>query len=247
VFILRKLLSRCIQASSGKEKKFAQAFCRITGKWPLNTALYHQAMRHSSVAKTNPGGIKDSYERLEYLGDAILGMIVADLLFKKFPYKEEGFLTELRARIVSRESLNHLSRKIGLTPLIKYSHGRGPKHKSVHGDVLEALVGAFYLDHGFQATRRFVLKKLIYPHYDFDELMSTPHNHKSRIIEWAQKENADLAFELLEEKDDHSDQFVVQVLVNGKPLGKGFGFSKKKAEQDAAMKSMSSLHINLEE
>jgi ribonuclease-3 len=243
VTALKKVFSVYQQLTSAKEKEFIRSFYRITGKRPVNLALYQQAMRHSSVAQVNAGGIKDSYERLEYLGDAILGMVVAELLFKKYPYKEEGFLTELRARIVSRESLNRLSRKIGLSPLIQYNQSRGPRNKSIHGDVLEALIGAFYLDHGFAATQKFVTKRLIQPHYDLDEIMNTPHNHKSKIIEWAQKENAELKFELLEEKDDDSDQFVVQVLLNGKPLSKGFGFNKKKAEQDAAMKSLASMHL----
>jgi len=228
---------------SKNDRELARQFKRITGKLPLNLSLYRQAVRHSSVAKKNAGGIKDSYERLEYLGDAIFGMIVAEMLFKKFPFKEEGFLTELRSRIVSREALNHLAGKIGLTTLVQYHQRGAHKHKSVYGDVMEALVGAFYLDQGFSTTKHFVIKKLIVPHFDFDELITTTHNHKSKIIEWAQKENREIDFELVEEKGDHSDQFVIQLILDGEPIKKGFGYNKKKAEQDAARKSLMELKI----
>lgn len=246
MFVFKKANALYQQFSSKKDRELAKCFAQITGKTPINLGLYEQALSHSSVAKKNPGGIKDSYERLEYLGDAILGMVVAELLFKKFPFKEEGFLTELRARIVSREALNLLCQKIGLSPLIRYGQAKGPRHKSVFGDVMEAVIGAFYLDHGFEATRKFILSKLIQPHYDFDELLNTSYNHKSKIIEWAQKENKDIDFELIEEKGESSKQFIVQLSVDGKPVMKGFGFNKKKAEQDAARKSMDELEIPTE-
>ncbi len=233
--------------SSKKDREFAGCIKQITGKQPINLDLYRQAVSHSSVAKKNKGGIKDSYERLEYLGDAILGMIVAELLFQKFPFKEEGFLTELRARIVSRESLNQLCKRIGLSPLVRYGRQRGPRHKSVYGDVLEAVIGAFYLDHGFGPTKKFVLSRLIQRHYDFEELVNTTYNHKSKIIEWAQKESKEIDFVLINERGEDSDQFVIQVKVDGKPIKKGFGFNKKKAEQDAARKSMAELNVSADE
>lgn len=241
---LKRATSYYRTITSKEEREFAHSFRQITGRTPINIRLYHQAMRHSSVARKNSGGIKDSYERLEYLGDAILGMIVAEMLFKKYPFQEEGFLTELRARIVSRESLNTLSYKIGLGPLVKYNQHRGPKHKSIYGDVLEALIGAFYLDHGFAATEQFVIKRLIQPHYDFESLLSTDYNHKSKIIEWGQKENKLVEFELLEERGDGSNQFVVVVKVDGQQFSTGYGHNKKKAEQDAARRSLEQLQVD---
>lgn len=237
---LKKIHSFYYRFSSKKNRQLAKQFKQITGKQPVNLALYSQAVRHSSLAKKNVGGIKDSYERLEYLGDAILGMIVADLLFQKFPFKEEGFLTELRSRIVSCTSLNNLAKKIGLTSLVQYRRQRGCRYKSVYGDAVEALVGAFYLDQGFSATRYFVIKRLITPYYDFDKLITTTHNHKSKIIEWSQKHNREIKFELIEEV---GDQFVIRVSVDGEPIQKGYGFSKKAAEQDAARKSLIALNI----
>lgn len=234
-----KRLSGKFLHSFGPNKKLRQSFRIITGKTPLNLSLYRQAMRHSSVATVNERGIKDSYERLEYLGDAILGMIVGEYLFLKYPYEEEGFLTEIRAKIVNRESLNRLAKKIGLSELVQYNQN-SRAHRSVFGDCMEALIGAVYLDHGFDACKKFVLKKLIVPHYDLEELISTITNYKSRLLEWSQKENQDLRFEIINEEDR---KFTAQVFLNDQPKAQGFGFSKKKAEQDAARKTYEDLNL----
>ena len=196
-------------------------------------------MRHSSVAQVNERGIKDSYERLEYLGDAILGMMVAEYLFSQFPFEEEGFLTEIRAKIVNRESLNKLAQKIGLKELVRYNHG-SRAHRSVYGDCMEALIGAVYLDHGFQSCRTFVIRKLIKPHYDLNELISTITNYKSKLLEWSQKTNNELKFEIISDEDR---KFTSQVFINDEAMAKGFGFSKKKAEQDAARKTFEQLKL----
>ena len=151
-----KKLSGRLLNSLKSEKKLRQSFRLITGRAPINLALYKQAMRHSSVASTNEQGIKNSYERLEYLGDAILGMIIAEYLYRTYPFKEEGFLTEIRAKIVNRESLNRLGQKIGLKELVQYHQG-SRAHRSVYGDCMEALIGAVYLDHGFPYCKKFVV------------------------------------------------------------------------------------------
>ena len=219
---------------------------RITGLRPVNVYLYELATQHSSVAKRTSGGTKESYERLEYLGDAVLGAIVAEFLFKKFPFKDEGFLTDIRSRMVNRESLNQLARKIGLDDLIKYntSQKHPHSHKSLYGDCLESLIGAVYLDKGYRRCRNFVLRKLISPHFDLDTVVKTNPNHKSRLIEWAQRENHDVRFEIVEVKGDkHRKQFTAQVFIDGKPHTKGSGFSKKKAEQAAASRVCETLNI----
>lgn len=230
-----------------KKKNLYRTFRLITGRRPNNIILYEQAMRHVSAASLNEKGLRESYERLEYLGDAILGMVVAEMLYKRFPYKEEGFLTELRSKIVNRESLNLLAKKVGLKDLVKYHKHKGSpiSHKSVYGDSLEALIGAIYLDQGFQFCKRFILNTLISPHFDFIELVKTTTNYKSKIIEWSQKENKSVRFEIVQSNDDARDkQFVAQVFLDEQPLEKGFGFSKKKAEQDAAQKSLNYLKVD---
>ncbi len=234
-----KRLSGRLLNTFKSEKQLRQSFRLITGRAPINLALYKQAMRHSSVASTNDQGIKNSYERLEYLGDAILGMIVAEYLYSKYPFKEEGFLTEIRAKIVNRESLNRLGQKIGLKELVQYNLN-SRAHRSVFGDCMEALIGAVYLDHGFNFCKRFVIKRLIKPHYDLEELVSKTTNFKSRLLEWSQKENKDLRFEIIDEEDR---RFTAQVFLNDEPMEKGYGFSKKKAEQDAAQKTYEQLNL----
>lgn len=219
--------------------KFRQSFKLITGRTPINCALYDQAMSHSSIAKTNAKGFKKSYERLEYLGDAILGMVVAEYLYNKYPYKEEGFLTEIRAKIVNREALNQLAMKIGLKELVKF-HPGSRSYKSVFGDCLEALIGAVYLDHGFKHAKKFIIYKLLKPHYDFNLLVDTISNYKSKLLEWSQKENKTLRFETV---NDEERKFTAQVFLNDKPQAKGFGLSKKKAEQDAAQKTFLLLNL----
>ncbi len=201
-------------------------------------------MVHSSIAKTNNQGFKESNERLEYLGDAVLGMIVAEFLFTKFPFKDEGFLTEIRAKIVNRESLNQVSRRIGLNDLIQYQqHNKALSPKSIYGDTLEALIGAIYLDKGYKFVKNFIIKKIINPHYDINELINTISNYKSKIIEWAQKQNKDLSFEIDELSDQKYRKFTAVLIIDGKQYETGHGSSKKKAEQDAARKTIESLDL----
>jgi ribonuclease-3 len=228
------------------DKPLYQQFQIITGKRPLSLSLYKLAMRHTSAATVNKKGFKETYERLEYLGDSILGMVVAEMLYKRFPFKDEGFLTETRSKIVNRESLNQLSKKIGLQTLVKYNKNRGTviSHKSVYGDCLESLIGAIYLDRGFKYSQHFILNRLIRPHFDLDELSNTTVNHKSKIIEWSQKEDRDLRFEIIQHNEDSKNkQFIAQVFIDDEPMSKGYGFSKKKAEQDAAQKTLDELDL----
>lgn len=229
------------------DKAIYSDFHIITGKRPLSLSLYKLAMRHTSAATVNKKGMKESYERLEYLGDAILGMIVAEILYQKFPFKDEGFLTETRSKIVNRESLNLVSKRIGLQNLVKYNKNRGSviSHKSVYGDCLEALIGAVYLDQGFKYCKYFIVYKLILPHFDLEQLATTTINHKSKIIEWAQKDDKILTFEIIQNNEETKDkQFVAQIFIDEEPMSKGYGFSKKKAEQDAAQKTIEKLELN---
>lgn len=234
---------------SKKDKKLVADIKAIIGKRPLNLSIYRLAFQHSSVAKEDIKGIKLSNERLEYLGDAVLGMVVAEFLFKKFPYKDEGFLTEIRSRIVNRESLNKLARKIGVAELIEYNERKksGLSYKSLHCDALEAFIGALYLDRGHSSCKKFILKKLIAPHVDLQEVVTNNPNFKSMVIEWAQKENKDVAFELVSLNNGHSQykEFTMQLLIDNEPISIGKGYSKKKAEQDAAQKSCEILNISV--
>ena len=230
---------------SGKvdvRKNLRRSIAHIIGERPANLGLYQLALRHTSASKaTAIEGFRESNERLEYLGDAVLGMVIAEFLFKKYPYKDEGFLTEVRSRIVNRETLNGIARKIGLDELIEYDGNRTrslPTRTSMYGDALEALVGAVYLDKGFRFSRRFILKELL-SHYDIDSVVQNNVNFKSRLIEWAQRAGKDIRFDILSEKgNNHFREFVAQVMIDDQPFATGTGYSKKKAEQAAAEKAL---------
>jgi ribonuclease-3 len=205
------------------------------------------ATQHRSIAKENEQGFRESNERLEYLGDAILGAIIAEYLFKKYPFREEGFLTEIRSRIVNRDMLNDISKKMGVGEIVKYSSGGNNTHrsyKSLYGDTLEALIGAIYLDHGYSKTRKFISKKLLGQYIDIDQIIHTDLNYKSKIIEWAHRNNKEISFQVTEiSGQGHNREFVAELIMEGKPVSKGTGYSKKKAEQDAAKKSCEKLII----
>lgn len=240
-------LNHIFQSRSKDEKTLARAIKLMTGFYPSNLKPYHIAVQHTSVAKAHAKGFKESNERLEYLGDSVLGMVVAEYLFKKYPFKDEGFLTELRSRIVSRESLNNVARKIGIPDIVKYDRKRRTpnSHKSLYGNALEAMVGAIYVDKGFNASKKFIIKKLLKPHYDIEEIISTTKNYKSKLIEWCQKQGKSAKFEHIDTKDKgYYKEFIIEVYLDDEPIAKGHGLSKKKAEQDAARESCFKLEID---
>lgn len=227
-----------------QDEKLIRAIQNIAGFTPSNLELYRLATMHSSIAKENGDGFKESNERLEYLGDAILGAAVADYLFKKYPFRSEGFLTEMRSRIVNRETLNLLARKIGVGNIVQYDQKNTHLQQVILGNTLEAIVGAIYLDKGYLRTKKFVIDKLIAPNYDLDELVNSNTNYKSKIIEWAQREGKEVRFEILHvSKNKNQKEFTAQVLVDNEAKGTGYGNNKKKAEQDAALKTCEMLDL----
>jgi ribonuclease-3 len=227
---------------SGRDKELTKSIYNITGFRPGNIVLYKNALRHPSAAKDN---ITDSYERLEYLGDAVLGTVVAELLFKKYPFKSEGFLTEIRARIVNREELNKLGLKLGFNKLVTYQVQKNNfSHKSLCGDSLEAFIGAVYLDKGFYRCKNFIINNLIFPHFDLEEIVASNKNFKSILIEWAQKDNKDIRFVIINEiSGKNHKEFTAEVQIEGEPISHGEGLSKKKAEQAAAEKACIELKL----
>ncbi len=223
-----------LRFSGSKEKKLADTLYLILGFYPKNISLYKQALRHSSASKEIKKGIKDSNERLEYLGDAVLGAIVAEYLFQLYPFKEEGFLTQMRSRIVNRSQLNQLALKLGLNNLIK-SELRGARAGSINGDAFEALIGAIYLDAGHKKTRQFVLERILKVHLDIDEIEHTDTDYKSRLINICQREKKKLVFNLIEEKGKGLHKlFVIQIEIDDQPLVTFQHTSKRRAEQLAA-------------
>lgn len=218
----------------------------MLGFQPGNVSLYRKAFTHSSVANQakERNEQKESYERLEFLGDAILSAVIADYLFKKFPFKNEGFLTKLRSRIVSRQQLGKLALKFGMDQLVDAESGLTGRSNSINGDVFEALIGAMYLDKGYVFTARFINEKIIRHHLDIDEIETTDTDFKSKLIEWAQKNKKDLRFNLVEENSNGSLRlFVIEVTIEGKIMGRSQHQSKKRAEQEAAGHCLTTLGI----
>lgn len=218
----------------------------MLGFVPGNLSLYRLAFRHKSVAQNVKKGVKNSNERLEFLGDAVLGSVVAEVLFKLYPYEDEGFLTELRSKIVNRGNLNQLARKLGFEQLIQYDNRmvNSARQGSLLGDAFEALIGAIYLDKGYDFTKNFLITHIIKPHIDIHTLEQTETNFKSKLIEWCQRHGKDITFELIDNKDGESNKlFTIQASVDGEVMGQGKEFNKKNAEKLAAEKACEVLAI----
>lgn len=228
-------------------KAYVRKLKNILGFVPGNIKLYQMAFRHKSVAKPIKGSVKNSNERLEFLGDAVLGSVVAELLFKLYPYRGEGFLTELRSKIVSRANLNQLSRKLGFNELIEYDArmiSYPNKQGSLLGDAFEALIGAVYLDKGYTFTREFLLMRIIKPHIDIHLLEITETNFKSRLIEWCQHLGKEIQFVPVEASPGESPKlFTVDAVIDGEVCGTGKDFNKKSAEKLAAEKACEELKV----
>ncbi|MFW5663635.1 MAG: ribonuclease III [bacterium] len=235
--------SSLIRKKDAGDKLLSEAIKNIFGFKPKNIALYKLAFRHKSIASPGSNGFRHSNERLEYLGDAVLGSCVADFLFKKFPYKDEGFLTEIRSRIVSRQNLNALSRKLGIDKLIQTNRESQTIGTSILGDAFEAFIGALYLDKGYRFTYNIIVQKIIHHHLDLEELVSKEVNFKSKLIEWAQKNKHEVVFEVAEETENSRKLKVyhVNLLIDQQIVAKGMDFSIKKAEQTAAARAWEAI------
>jgi ribonuclease III len=228
------------------DKKLHESLRNILGFYPVNITLYQLAFRHSSAAQEIKKGVKDSNERLEFLGDSIIGTVVADYLFKKFPFKDEGFLTKMRSKMVSRAKHNQIALKLGLNTFIESSNDRFKSNRpsSINGDAYEALIGAIYLDKGYKHAQQFILTRIINVHIDMDEVETKEIDFKSKFIEWVQKEKKEYRFETINESGNTADKlFTVQLLVNNEVVGTAQHISKKRAEQMAAEQACIALEI----
>ncbi len=220
------------------DKHLRRSLFNIFGFRPGNIYLYRLAFTHRSVSQETIKKLRVNNERLEFLGDAILDAVVADFLFKTFPAKDEGFLTEMRSKLVSRAQLNKLSQKMGIDNLIQVESSSSGVFKSFKGDALEALIGAIYLDKGFIFTRKIILNKIISHYIDMDELVNQDVNFKSKVIEWAQKEKKQMNFNVIREiGSGYKKQYLVELIVEDQPLSKGQDYSIKGAEQNASEKA----------
>jgi len=228
----------------GKEDNvsFKKNLRNVLGFTPGKLALYKAALTHRSVRDN----ADENNERLEYLGDAILSGIVADFLFKKYPYKEEGFLTEMRSKMVNRNKLNEIAIKMGLKKITFYNKfDNSLKMSQIFGNTLEAVVGAIYLDRGFKKTKQWVFEAIVIPHLYMEDLENLEINHKNKLYGWANKNGKNLEFETLDERIEGGRRlFTIGAVVDGELLAEGKAYNKKDASQIAAAIAIDKLGLN---
>ena len=207
---------------------------KILGFNPKDISLYHEALTHKSVR----GRIVHN-ERLEFLGDAIFGSVVADFVFREFPDENEGFLTQTRAKIVSRKTLNTIALQVNLNTVLKH---QVTSNRSIFGNALEALIGAIYLDKGYQFTSNYIVDKLIRPHLDIHQLVKEVSSHKGKLLEWGQAQKKQVVFKLVSSHGkDHEKSYEVIVLIGQKKYADAVGTSIKRAEELAAKQALKEL------
>jgi ribonuclease-3 len=238
---LRRFINRILNFSSSSDKQLLLQLEHIVGFTPVHIDYYRLALMHRS----KPDDVTNSNERLEFLGDAILGAIIAEYLFKKYPYQPEGYLTELRSRIVRRETMNNVALRMGLNKLVQYNQNdKGLSRSHIFGNALEALIGAVYLDQGFTNTRKFILNQIIRSYIDLDTMESTDTNYKNQLLSWAQKGNKVLVFDAIDEKNEGTRKlFTIGVFIDGELITSGTGYNKKDAGQVAAKSALDLLGV----
>ncbi len=246
MFGLLKIFFKFYNRFFSPDKLFAKRLRSLVGFTPSNIGIFKLAFYHKSASSEKLYAVQ-SNERLEYLGDAVLGTIVAEYLFKKYPQKDEGFLTKMRSKIVKRQSLNKIADKMGLDVFLnQYNNTR--LSRSMLGNALEALVGAVYIERGYNQTRQYVIQKILRGYLDIHELESFDDNYKSQLLEWCQKNGQTVSYKMLAKyKFEKRDRFKVAVLIDGKKLAAADDFNKKSAEQTASEKAMQILGLLKEE
>ncbi len=243
-FLIKDILLQ-IRLLTVKQKEPYLLFKGILGFYPKRIDLYELALRHKSSTIINEEGIHLNNERLEFLGDAVLNVLVSDILFHRFDTQKEGFLTKTRSRIVQRESLNRMAVELGLDKLIIAVPAGNTPHLSIYGNALEALIGAIYTDQGYRRCRQFLEKQLIARFIDIDNLISTDVNYKSTLLEWSQREKIPIHFDTQEQLNQGKKQFKTTVLKDGTNLGEGWGYSKKESQQNASKEALKNIDLLL--
>lgn len=230
-------LLRPYRRNFGKDRVYYRIFDDMLGFIPHNIELYKLALIHKSASLVLEDGRHINNERLEYLGDAVIEAVTSDYLFIEYPDRDEGFMTKLRSKIVSRLSLNELAVRLGLDRHVIAHNGISYTQKHIYGDAFEALIGAVYLDQGYEFANRLLINNIYYKYLDLETLTESENDFKSRLIEWSQKNHHRLSFETGPMKGGTASQplFRSIVLVDGLEVGHGTGSTKKEAEQQGAL------------
>ena len=231
-------IQNIFNSRSDKDGIFFTQLQDILGFKPKGTGIYRIAFTHRSMNKRDNEGHPINYERLEFLGDAMLSAIIATHLYNEVPQGDEGYLTKMRSKVVSREHLNELGKELNL---IDYVESKIPKDNfgnNIYGNIFEALVGAIYLDRGYEYCEKFIYKTVILPHVDIEKLEGKVISYKSLLIEWCQKEKKSFDYNVYEDTgNDELRHFSVKLSINDKVIAKARATSKKKAEEKASKRA----------
>ncbi|MAO08771.1 MAG: ribonuclease III [Alteromonas sp.] len=240
-------LKKIFASRSDGDEEFYYALKKIIGFKPGDIAIYKEAFTHRSLNASDSEGQPLNYERLEFLGDAMLGSVIAAHLFKKVPHGNEGYLTKMRSKVVSREHLNELGRDLKLIQLVKTSVPTQQFGQNIHGNVFEALVGAIYLDKGYKSVEKFIHRRVIKPYVDIQKLEGKVISYKSLFIEWCQKNKKSFKFNVYEDNGkDPLKHFAVKLQLEQEIVAKARGTSKKKAEERAAKRAFYKLQKSMQ-
>ncbi|MHC5202035.1 ribonuclease III [Myroides sp. LJL119] len=233
--------------STNKDGNFCRKIAKIIGVTPVDSSIYRLAFTHRSMNLTDQNGNPINYERLEFLGDAMLGSIIASYLYLQVSNGDEGYLTKMRSKIVSRENLNDLGKSLDLISNVESKMGNQQFGENIHGNLLEALIGAIYLDRGYPACEKFIHDKLLSKVADIEKLETKITSYKSLLIEWCQKTKNTFKFDTFEENTaEELKYFGVKLSINDKVIAKARATSKKKAEEKAAQRAYFALQEKIE-
>ncbi len=225
-----------------KNKTFIRQLKKLLGFFPLHPHLYETALRHRSASVFGTHG-RINNERLEFLGDSVLDTVISEYLYQKFPNKDEGFLTRMRAQIVQRKSMNTIAVSMGLPQMILMDSNRTKSSDKIYGNALEALIGAIYIDRSYQAARYFIIKHYL-PKINFNEIIGVQYDCKSKLYHLIQDKKWDLLIDTQEniEENEHATHFLSSIIINGKYISEGKGWTKKEAEQNAASNALEKVN-----
>ncbi|UNY99944.1 ribonuclease III [Zhouia spongiae] len=239
---MKKIVRKILNSRSDNDGNFFLVLKNMLGFKPHNIEFYKYAFVHRSMNKKDKEGNPISYERLEFLGDSMLSAVISDYLFKEVPEGDEGYLTKMRSKVVSREHLNELGRDLGLIKYVKSNIPEEHYGENIHGNVFEALVGAIFLDKGYRYCERFIRKRVIRPYVDIEKLEGKIISYKSLLIEWCQKEKKSFNFDTYEDEGNEAiKHFAVKLYIDKKIVAKARATSKKKAEERAAKRAYFAL------
>ncbi len=228
-------IRKIVNPHSKTDEEFYHELKALLHFSPKKINHYKKAFTHSSIKLTDKKGTPINYERLEFLGDAMLGSVIASYLYKKAPRGTEGYLTQMRSKIVSREHLNELGRDLGLIRFVKSNIDQSNVGDNIHGNIFEALIGAIYLDRGYNFCQKFIHKNVIIPYIDISKLEGKITSYKGLIIEWCQKKKKKYFFDTYEDTGNEPiKHFSVKISIDGEQVAKGRATSKKKAEEQAS-------------